>query len=44
VCHSYLRAAVPPRPSSRCCEEFNVNASLQFVFQSQFSMMCMEYL
>jgi hypothetical protein len=32
VCHSYLRAAVPPRPSPRCCKEFNVNASLQFVF------------
>jgi hypothetical protein len=34
VCHSSLRAAVPPRPSPRCCEEFSTNASLDSLFQS----------
>jgi hypothetical protein len=42
VCHSSLRAAVPPRPSPRCCEESNETASLDSVFRSQFALMRME--
>jgi hypothetical protein len=34
VPHSSLPDAVPPRPSPRCCKEFNVNGSLDSLFQS----------
>jgi hypothetical protein len=44
VCHSSLCAAAPSRPSPRCCEEFNVNASLDSLFQSQIALMRMELL
>ena len=44
MCHSSLRAAKPPRPSPRGCAEFNVNANLDSVFQSQFALLRMEFL
>jgi hypothetical protein len=44
VCHSSLRAAVPPRPFHRGCEEFSVNASLDSLFQSNVALMRMELL
>jgi hypothetical protein len=34
VRHSSLPDAVPPRPSPRFCKEFNVNGSLDSLFQS----------
>lgn len=37
MCHSSLRAAVQPRPSPRCCEEFDDS-----VFQSHFALLRME--
>jgi hypothetical protein len=40
MCHSSLCAAVPPRPSSRCCEESNDIA----ILDSQFALMRMELL
>jgi hypothetical protein len=40
VCHSSLRAAVPPRPSPTCCED----ASSDSVFLSRFALMRMELL
>jgi hypothetical protein len=44
VSHSPLHATVRPTPSPRCCEEFNVNASLDSTFQSQFVFMRNELL
>jgi hypothetical protein len=44
VCHSPSRAAVPPRPSPRCCEEFSVNACLDTLLQSHVALMRMELL
>jgi hypothetical protein len=32
VCHSSLRAEVPPRPSPKGYEEFSVNAGLDSLF------------
>jgi hypothetical protein len=42
--HSSLPAAVPQRPSPRCCEESNINNSLDSLFQSQVPLMRMELL
>jgi hypothetical protein len=44
VRHSSLHAAVPPRPSLRCCDDFNVNARLDSFFESQVALMRMELL
>jgi hypothetical protein len=44
VCHSSLRAAVPPRPSPRGCEEFSVSTGLDTLFQSKVALMRMELL
>jgi hypothetical protein len=44
VCQSPLRATVPPRPSSRCGEEFSGNSSLDSLLQSQVALMRMELL
>jgi hypothetical protein len=40
VCHSSLHAAVPQRPSPRCCND----ASLDSVFRSQSALLRMELL
>jgi hypothetical protein len=44
VSHSSLRAAAPPSSSPTCCEEFNLNASLDSLFQSQVALIRMELL
>jgi hypothetical protein len=44
VHHSSLPAAVPPRPSPRCCEEVNVSGTSDSLFQSQVALVRMELL
>jgi hypothetical protein len=44
VCHSPLNAAVSPRSSPRCCEEFSVNTSLDSLIQSHVALMHMQLL
>lgn len=42
VCRSSLPTTLMPRPSPRCCEEFDVNASLDSRFQCQFDLLRLE--
>lgn len=42
VCRSSSTATSPPRPSPRCCEEFNVDASVESRLQCQFALLRLE--